>query len=184
MKKVDLASRWAGKEYFDLNISRVFWHKTDGWLLFWREEKEVCSLAQCSLTQKRWISRSNCKHRASDFFKLWEKRCCFVVMITSEGWRGRSKGLWRCWVSASPAVSGCLGSYSWHLITNHWSSSSSSLITDHHYHHCGYQWVSGDITHPSLLLILSPDVSLSLYQITSSHPWHKLWKKVQASRIL
>ena len=136
----------------------------------------------CSVLSAHWLKREDSQEAIPIFLCIVRKKD--VVMITSEGWRGRSKGLWRCWVSASPAVSGCLGSYSWHLITNHWSSSSSSLITDHHYHHCGYQWVSGDITHPSLLLILSPDVSLSLYQITSSHPWHKLWKKVQASRIL
>ena len=120
MKKVDLASRWAGKEYFDLNISRVFWHKTDGWLLFWREEKEACLLLTDS-NEKNLMKQL--QTQAFRFFKYCEKK----ILI----WSPRRVGGGRVRVSGgagSPPVPPCWGA----LEVTH---DTLSLITDHHNHH-------------------------------------------------
>ena len=83
-------------------------------------------------------------------------------MITSEGWRGRSKGRERHSVSASPGVAQFWDSYSSHLYH------LSLIITDYHYHH----WLSVSLWryHSSVIAAPSYCHQMSHYHFIKSHP--------------
>ena len=99
-------------------------------------------------------------------------------MITSEGWRGWSRGRERRWVSASLEVAQFWDSYSSHLYH------LSLIINDHHYHH----WLSVSLWGYHSSVIAAPHIVSKCLIITlSDHILASVTqalKKYQASRIL
>ena len=88
-----------------------------------------------------------------------------MIMITSEGWRGRSRGRERRSVSASLEVAQFWDSYSSHL---YHLSLIIIIITDHHYHH----WLSVSLWgyHSSVIAAASYCHKMSHYHFIRSHP--------------
>ena len=103
IKKVGLAW-WAGVFWFT-HFSRFL---TQDRRMIIIPVRRKCSQIQ---TDGIWRTFSSIEH----FLSVRHKD----VLITSGGWWGWSRGLGRCWVSASPGELESRSSYSWHLITGH-----------------------------------------------------------------